>query len=191
MTARSLFSLILKILGVFFIRDVLDALSRSVSVLVYFPQYASRREAVYNLAATLPALFFYTLFVALLLFGTNTLIRIFRLDRIPEQTIPLTWHRSVILSVAVAAAGGWMVISGLPEFIRQLFYYYQERKLYLAMAHPDISYLVMTFVKLLIGFALIRYNGFIVSLIELKRRKRNTWRRQMRIPFAGRKKKAV
>lgn len=192
MTARSLFNLILKIFGVFFIKDVLDALSKTVSVLVYFPQYSSRREAIYNLAATLPALILFFLFALVLLFGTDFLIRMLRLDRsFRQDIIPIGWHRSVALTIAVIAAGGWMAVSGLPELIRQMVYYYQERKIYLSMARPDVSYLAMSFVKVLIGLVLISYNRRIVSFIELKRRKRIAWYRQMRLPFPGRKKKIV
>jgi hypothetical protein len=190
MTARSLFNLILKILGIFFIKDILDALSRSVSVLVYFRQYSSQKEALINLGVTLPSLILYTFFVLLLIFRSNAIINFFKLDgNMANEPIPVQLHRSVILNIAVIVAGGWMLVSGLPEFIRQIIYYLQERKLYVRMAHPDISYLAMSFVKIVIGILLIVCPRVIVYMIEVKRGKQVSSSWPVKAPFTGKKKK--
>ncbi len=192
MSARSFINLILKIFGLFFIIKVLDALSRTLSVLVYFPQYESRKQALYNLGVTLPPLILYILFAILLLFSTNYLIRLFRLDKgISEQIIPMRIHRSMVLVIAVIAAGGWMLVSGIPELFRQIVYYYQERKLYVRMIHPDISYLAMAFAKVVIGLILIIFNRTVVNIIELKRRNQDPWYWPARVPFTRKKKKLV
>lgn len=190
MTAKSLINLILKILGLFFITNVLDALSRLISVLVYFPQYDTTRQAWYNLGVTLPSLILYSIFVFLLIFRTNSLINLFRLDRgSGSEPVVLRVHRSVILGIAVIAAGLWLIVSGTPEFVRQMAYYYQERKLYVRMAHPDVSYLAMSMAKLLLGLILIVFNRSLVNLIEFKRQA--PWYWPARVPLQKRKKKMV
>jgi hypothetical protein len=192
MTSRSLISLILKISGLFFIKDILDALSRSISVLIYFPQYASRQEAIYNLAATIPALVLYTFFVVMLLFGTNLIIRMLRLDKgVQAELLPVGLQRSEILNIGIIVAGGWLLVSGLLEFVRTAFYYYQERKLYGRMVRPDLSYMVMAIARLLIGFMLIGFHRLVVSLIETKQGGQTSWYWPMRMPFVKKSKKKV
>ncbi len=76
MEVRSLFNLILKIIGIFFIRDILEAFSRLLSVLVYLPQYSSSYEGYFNLGVTLPPLILYSLFTYVLIFRTDSLINL-------------------------------------------------------------------------------------------------------------------
>ncbi len=48
--------------------------------------------------------------------------------------------RAVIMKSAIVIIGGYMVVSELPEFFRHIVYYFQERKLYVRMVKPDVSY---------------------------------------------------
>lgn len=192
MSPRSLFSIILKILGIFFLSNILEALSRLLSVLVYLPQYASEREAIFNLGVTIPPLLLYTLFSWALLFRTDGLISLFKLDRHSGEEIKgLQVHRSVILSVAVIAAGGWMLINEIPEFFRHAMYYYQERKTYVRMARPDVSYLAMSALKILIALTIIIFNRAIVRIVELRRKRSTPWYWPLAIPFLKKRKKTA
>lgn len=190
MSSRSLFDLILKILGIFFIRNVLEALSRFLSVLVYLPQYETTQQGWLNLGVTLPQLLLYTLFSWLLIFRTGKIIGVLRLDRhFPQEMGELRVHRSVILGLAIIVIGGWMLANELPELFRHAVYYYQERKIYVRMARPDVSYLAMSFAKVLIGLVLVVFNRTIVKIVEVKRKTDTAWYWPARIPFVRRKKK--
>jgi hypothetical protein len=167
MTPRSLINLILKILGIFFIKDILEAFSHLLSVVVYFPQYASEKEAYYNLGVAIPSLVLYSLFSWMLIFRTNTIIDLFRLDRnLGTDITPIQVNRSVILSTSLIIIGGWTVVNELPELFRHAVYYYQERKIYVRMARPDISYALMSALKVFIGLVLIVFNRGIVNVLE-------------------------
>lgn len=175
MAPRTLFNVALKITGLFFIRNILEAFSRTLSVLVYFPQYASSDEGFYNLGVTIPPLVLYSLFSWMLIFRTESLINLFRLDKGLPAGEGLKVHRSVILGLAVIVTGGWILVNEIPEFFRHAIYYYQERKIYVRMARPDLSYLVMSGVKILIGLILVVFNGKIVRIIEIRRRDQVPW----------------
>lgn len=192
MTPRNIFHTALKILGIFFIRNILDALARVLSVLVYFPQYSDTNEAFFNLGVALPPLVLYTLFTWALLFRTSSIINLLHLDDqpgSPEARIRL--HRSTILSIAVILGGGWILVQELPEFFRHAVYYVQERKLYVRMARPDISYLAMSAFKLLIGLILILFNRRVVNMIELRRKQNTPWYWPLKKPARRRHSKVL
>jgi hypothetical protein len=167
MGARSLFNLILKVIGIFFIRDILEAVSHTLSALVYVPQYSSSREAIFNVAASLPPVILYTLLAWFFLFRSERIISILRLDRnFSDKPVSFNIERHNLLTAAVIIAGAWILVNEIPEFFRHMLYYYQERKLYVRMTRPDISYLVMSVVKIAIGLLLIIFNRPIVNAIE-------------------------
>ncbi len=177
MTPNTLFNLTLKILGIFFIRDILEALSRCISILVYFPQYSTTDEGFYNLGVALPPLILHGLFAWFLIFRTPNIIRLLKLERdIPaEQHAAAPLHRSVVLTIAIIAAGGWVLVNEIPELFRHAAYYFQEQKIYVRMARPDISYMVSSLVKIFLGLLLIGFNRPLVNLIERKRKSPWHW----------------
>lgn len=184
MTSRNLFNLVLKILGIYFIKDILAALSQSISALVYLPGYSSSKEAFYNLAMAAGPLLVYLLCAYLLLFQTHRIINWLNLDKFAGQDIlPLRIHRSIVLSIAIILAGGLTLVNEIPELFRHCIYYVQERKLYTRMARPDISYVLMAALKVMIGFFLIIWNRPIVNFIEVRRKNKVSWYWPFSIPF--------
>jgi hypothetical protein len=167
MGARSLFNLILKVIGIFFIRDILEALSHTLSALVYIPQYSSTREAVFNVAVSLPALFLFSLLAWIFIFKSDKVIDWLKLDNeLTNSPVSITAERSTILTAAVIIAGAWVLVNEIPEFFRHIVYYYQERKLYVRMTRPDISYIIMSAIRITIGLLLVIFNKPIVAVIE-------------------------
>lgn len=192
MSVRNLFNLILKILGIFFLSNILEALSRLLSVLVYMPQYDSERQAIFNLGVTIPPLVLYSLFAWALIFRTDGVISLLRLDKFAGtlEIKGLQVHRSVVLSIAIIAAAGWLLINELPEFFRHALYYYQERKIYVRMARPDISYLAVSALKILLALLALIFNRTLVNVVELRRKKATPWYWPFRSPFAKKKRTA-
>jgi len=190
MTPRSLFNIVLKVLGIYFIKDVLLALSQTVSIIAYFPQYDSPREGIYSLAMAAGPLLVYTLFSWLLVFQTNRITHFLRLDREESDVmLPVRIHRSIILSLAVIVTGGITLVNELPELVRHGVYYIQERKIYARMAHPDVSYFLMATFKVGIGLLLIIFNRIIVNFIEYRRRDKTSWHWPLKRPTLKRPKK--
>jgi hypothetical protein len=178
MAPRSLFNLILKVIGLFFIKDILEALSHTISAIVYIPQYSSAREAFFNVAASLPLFGLYTLLAWFFIFRTDRIITILRLDKdSQDNAVSITVERHMLLTSAVIIAGAWLLVNEIPEFFRHAVYYYQERKLYVRMTRPDVSYIVMSAAKIAIGLFLIIFNKPIVSVIE--------WGSKPHLPWQG------
>lgn len=167
MAPRTLFNLILKVIGIFFIKDILEALSHTISAIVYFPQYSSAREGVINVAVSLPLLILYSLLAWVFIFKSDKVVRMLRLDKnVQDKPAAITVERHMLLTTAVIIAGAWVLVNEIPEFFRHAVYYYQERKMYVRMTRPDVSYILMSAVKIAIGFFLVVFNKPIVNIIE-------------------------
>jgi hypothetical protein len=179
MAPRSLFNLILKVIGLFFIKDILEAISHIISTIVYFPQYSSIREGIFNVAVSLPLAVLYSLVAWAFIFKTDKIVTILRLDKhSQEKPISINVERHMLLTSAVIIAGAWLLVNEVPEFFRHAVYYYQERKLYVRMTRPDVSYIVMSTVKIAIGLFLIVFNKPIVGLIEWAGKTHLPWQKK-------------
>ncbi|MEP7259245.1 MAG: hypothetical protein ABI687_12670 [Flavitalea sp.] len=189
MTQRSLFNIVLKALGIYFIKDVLLALSQTVSIIAYLPQYDTPREGFHNLAMGAGPLLVYALSSWLLIFQTSRIIQALKLDRNNEEFITMRIHRSVILSLAVIVTGGITLVNDIPELFRHGIYYLQERKIYERMAHPDVSNFLMAAIRVITGFLLIMFNRTIVNFIEYRRRDKTPWNWPLKRPVLKRGKK--
>ena len=179
MEPRSLFNLILKVIGVFFIRVILEAFSHTLSAFLYIPEYSSAREAFFNVAVSLPPLILYSLLSWYFIFRSEKIINILRLEKnFQNRPVPIAIERHMLLTAAVIIAGAWILVNEIPEFFRHAVYYYQERKLYVRMTRPDISYIVMSTVKIVIGFMLMIFNKPIVNIIEWGGKSRLPWQKK-------------
>jgi len=172
MTPRTLFNIILKILGVFFIKDFLAIIPQLLSVILFLTNSDTLTEAIWTLVTTSLIFSFYGLISYYLIFRTNLLIDKLRLDKgFDQETLPLNIHRSTILSISIIVIGGLLVADEIPNFCRQLFSYFQETRLTYGQTHPTIAYSVVSGVKIIIGLLLMTGQRQIVNLIERQRKK--------------------
>lgn len=172
MTLRTLFNIILKILGVFFIRDFLATIPQLLSVILYLTKSDTVTEAIWTLFTTLLILFVYGLVSYYLVFKTNLIIDKLKLDKgFDVETIPLNIHRSTILSISIIVIGGLLVADEIPNLCRQLFSYFQEHRMTYGQTNSTISYSIVSGTKIIIGLFLMAGQRQIVNLIERQRKK--------------------
>lgn len=171
MTPKSLFNIILKILGVFFIKDILATLPQLLSVFLYFSEPDMLGEAIWTLTITILILIAYGLVSYFLIFRSDWVIDRLRLDKgFDQETIPLNIHRSTVLSISIIVIGGLIIADEIPTLCTQLFSYFQERRMTYGMTNPKITYSVLSGIKIIIGLLLIGNQRQIVNFIERKRK---------------------
>jgi hypothetical protein len=170
MTTRSLFNIILKILGIFFIKDILATIPQLLSITLYFKE-GDTPGAFWILITTLLILLVYGVVSYYLIFRSNLIIDKLKLDKgFDQETIPLNIHRSTILSISIIVIGGLIVADEIPNLCRQLFNYFLEKRTTYGLTHPNISSSVLSASKILIGLLLIGNQRQIVNFIERKRK---------------------
>jgi hypothetical protein len=171
MTTKSLFNIILKILGIFFIKDILAAVPQLLSVILYINNSNTVGEAIWTLVSTVLILLVYVFVSYQLIFRSDFIIEKLKLDKgFDQETIPLNIHRSTILSISIIVIGGLIVAQEIPNLCRQLFDYFQEKRMTYGQTNPSVSYAVLAGAKIDIGLLLMGNQRQIVSLIEVKRK---------------------
>ena len=165
MTPNSLFNIILKVIGIFFLKNFLLELAEFLPVL-----QAQGETSLLNLSIAITATIIYLLIIYLLLFKTNWIVNRLALDKgFKEETFSLNIHRSVVLSATTIIIGGLIIIEALPSFVQQLLYYIQMKKD--KFVDVKFDYVILQFSKSVIGIFLIVYRRVIVNFIEFKRKR--------------------
>ena len=174
MTPNSLFNIILKIIGLFFIRDFLVLVPQVLSLISFIFNFS---EGISPLVALLLSTAVYAMLSYLLMFRTNWVIEKLRLaEGFEENVLPLNIHRSTVLNIAVMVIGALLVINSVPSLLRQVYLYIQlNREKYSVIdvtPNPDTSLVIVLIVELVIGLLMLGYNRAIVNYIELRRKPR-------------------
>ena len=172
MTPRSLFNIILKILGLFFIKNILAIIPQLISITLFMKSSDKGAEGIGILISNLFVLLIYGLIAYFLVFKTDLIINKLKLDKgFDQELIPINMHHSTILSISIIVIGGLILADEIPNLSRQLFAYFQEKRLTYGLTSPNISYIILAAAKIVIGFLLISNQRQIVNYIEYKRRK--------------------
>ena len=148
MTPRSLFNIILKVLGIFFIKDILTEIAQFISDFMYMIKSGSYESSIWLLIFTLLILVIYACVTYYLVFKTEYVIEWLKLDRgFDEESIPINIHRSTILSIAIIVIGGLLIANEIPNFCRLLYTYYQQSRQPYVQSNPNILYAIVSFFK--------------------------------------------
>ena len=172
MTATSLFNIILKILGIFFLRDFIAAMPQILAIISMMINY-SDGGPVSPLVAGLLYIAAYGYIAFVLIFKTSRVIEILKLSEgMEEGTLNLNIHRSIVLNISIIVIGSLLVINAIPNLLRQLFLIIQNQKENYDsyMPEPDKTLMVIYIAQIVIGLLLLGSHRKMVSYIELKRR---------------------
>ena len=176
MSIRTFFSIFLKIIGIFLLKDLLitivTILSSLFSVMTPFKSSVNSSSSMLTLTTIVAIFIFYIALIYFCIFKPDFIIDKLKLDRgFDREYIHLNVHRSTILSISVIVIGGYIVANEIPNLCRQLCTYYQERRIGYGSIDPNISYSIMSAAKIMIGLLLIGNQRQIVNFIEYKRKK--------------------
>ncbi len=175
MTPRSLFNIILKIFGLFFLREIVNTIPQLISSLLYFTKINSVEEGLWTFIFTTVVLAFYTFLVFLLLFKTNYFIDKLKLDQgYNQEEFSLNISTSKVLTIALLVTAGVILTNEIPNLCRLLFSYFQEKRLTHGMTKPDFSNAIISAVKIIIGLLLIGERNRIIDFVEKRQSKKQT-----------------
>ena len=170
MTPRSLFSIILKVLGIFFIKDILITIPSLLSVLMMFGE-GDTGMGFYMLFASLLLIGCYVLVAWFLLFRTDWLIDQLQLDKgFGQGEFSLNIHRSTVLSISVIVIGGLMAAEAIPDLLRLIYGYFQEKRMTMGMTRPAYGPMLWAAGRVVVGLLLMGNQRAIVNFIERKRK---------------------
>ncbi len=170
MTPKNLFNIILKIFGLFFLKDVVYFIPQWILSIPFetdnFGKGQYNKEEILSYVLTFIVAVFYGFVIYQLLFNTNKIIDTLKLDRgFDQQEFSFSISSSLILTISLIVIGGIILIDEIPNFFFNIFKYFQM-KVTPGMIKLDSSYMIISGVKILIGILIIGERKRIVGFIE-------------------------
>ena len=132
MTPRTLWTIILKIFGLYVLLQIFYPIARLIDIIYQSINMAEfngqpGRYALVGISSVLFTESIYLFMLIAFLFKTDWLIDKLRLGKgISEERIELNIHRSTVLQIVIIITGIMLFIDSLPTFFKALFTYYQN-----------------------------------------------------------------
>ena len=173
MTPKSLFNIIIKIFGLFFLREIVNTIPQLISSLWYFTKADTLAEGLWTFIYTAVVLAFYTFLVFKLLFRTNYFLDKLKLDQgFIQDEFSINISSSKVLTIALLVTAGVILTNEIPNLCRHIFSFFQEKRMTHGMTKPDFSYSIISAVKIIIGLLLIGERNRIIDFVEKRQSKK-------------------
>jgi hypothetical protein len=176
MTPRSLFSIIIKIIGIYLVLSAFVLIPQLVASLFSVGRQSGINDSGDFLTLGFFLVFavgFFAMILRYCIFKTDWLIDKLQLDKgFEEEKFELNIHRSTVLRIAVIVIGAVMIVDYLPSFCKTIFSYVQMGNVARGFKdNPNSGWIIVDIVRLFIGFFMITSSRLIVNFIELRRKK--------------------
>ena len=173
MTAKDLFTIILKVVGILTIKDVLVSIPSLLAVVSEFHSYDKENAILAPLFVLIP-IGFYLAVVYLLLFRTEQIISNLKLEsNLTKGPLLYNMHRSSLLSIAIIISGILLICWAIPSLIRNLYYWYEYNKYsggIMSTSTHDFGQIFLYLSQIIIGLLLLGNQRMLINFIERKRK---------------------
>lgn len=175
MTIRTFWTIFLKILGIYLVVDSLTIIPQFLSGFAFAFIRGDHEDNLIGLLLTVSlvilTIVIYFFILKLFVYKTAWLIDKLHLDKgFTEEKFEITMHRSIILKLAIIVIGGLMFIDALPLFCNQIFTYFQQtNNSGLFGSNHTSAYVILYFIKGIIGYLMMTNSSYITNYIEHKR----------------------
>lgn len=176
MTAKDLFTIILKIFGIYLIKDVIVALPPVLKFFLEIFQF-DFDVAVFSLVVSLISLAINVIIVYFLLFKTDLIISKLNLTSdLSHNPLTLSVHRSVIYKIAIIVSGIIILVFAIPNLFRCIYFWYEhvdsKKHMYNSQSF-EFAPLIVAIAEVIIGLLFLGNQRLIVNYIELRSRGSN------------------
>lgn len=179
MTPRNLFNIVLKIFGLFFLKEIVFIIPQLISSILFLFQpknFDNNQYSSYGIIGFIVVLLiiaFYSFIIYQLLFNTNKILDKLQLDKgFDREEFSFNLSTSLILTIALIVIGGIILMEEIPNFCRNVFTYFQEKSLTRGMTKPNYSYIIVSAVKIILGLLIIGERKRIVEFVEKRQAKK-------------------
>jgi hypothetical protein len=175
MTPRSLFNIIIKIFGLFFLKETINTIIQFGTSLIYFVKGNATEEVVWAFIITSFVVAIYAFIFFKLVFNTNYIIDKLKLDQgFNQADFSFNISTPKILMTALFVVAGVILVNEIPNLCRNLFSDFQEIRLSRGMTKINFSYSIISVVKIVLALLLIGERNRIINFVEKRRSKKET-----------------
>lgn len=168
MTPKTLFTIIIKIFGLWMTFSILEIIPQ---VLATLPMFIANGGININSSLIIMILIpvFYILIIWLLLFKSELIITYLSLDKHFEQDqLHFQFTAAEILRVVILIIGGLLILEAIPKLIEQGLNYVQKDASQSYLPYSGYSELRILISKMFLGLILIYFNRSLCQLISKK-----------------------
>jgi hypothetical protein len=171
MTPRTLFTIIIKVIGIYLLFSIIESLPQLLETIFFYPNYDhDLKNYMLEDGGIILAVAAMTFLTWLCFYRTDYIIDKLSLDRhFPEEKIEINIHRSTVLTLAIIIAGCLIFINAIPPFLEEVFEYFHEKSVIFS-ENPTSKRMIFFGAKLFIGLLMLANCRLIVNQIERKRR---------------------
>jgi len=173
MTPKSLFNIILKIVGIFFIIDIIEIAGQVISTIAFMfsPDSFDSKGNIFIFSSSIVILAFYIFITFQLLFKTNNILNKLKLDRgFTQEEFSFRISEVSILTIALIVIAGVILINEIPNFCNAVYQYIQQK---IIQSHsgtkPPLSYLILHGVKIVLALLIVGERRRIAAFAESKK----------------------
>jgi hypothetical protein len=169
MSVKTLLNIVLKALGIIFLRDFISIAPSFLSV---FSSLINFSEGITPLISSFLSVVAYGAIAYLLIFRTGWFIEKMKLDEdIEESNVSFDINPSTLLTICLIIIASVLILDAVPYLLRELYLYFdyiKGKSNYLATPQPDYTYMIIYIGKIIIGLLILGYLKRIVEYFEPK-----------------------
>lgn len=166
MLVNTFWKILLKIIGLWILFLALTIMPQYIAAL----SFTQDKLNVLNWLMLFLALIIYTILTRLFIFKTEWIIEKLKLDEsFQEDRIDFNSKGPIVLNVGIIILGCLILIDTVPVFCSKLYAFFQQDLLF--KDYPDSNWLILYFIKLIIGYLLLTNGKNFANFIE--RRSKN------------------
>ena len=172
MKAKDLFTIILKVFGIYIIKDLLVSIPSVLSE-THLLLVISSHRAAFSLFVALLVTVIYAGIVYILLFKTSWIISKLNLTSgLDEKPLVVNLHRSSVYTIAIIVAGLIVLVYSVPSLVRNFYFWYEYREaLELESTFFNYAPILTSLAEVILGLLLLGNQQALVNFIELRRRR--------------------
>jgi hypothetical protein len=174
MNPRSLFIIILKIFGLYFVKEIIVTLPQTASLFLLFSRGDTISEGFLMIFISGLVLLFFGMVAYQLMAKTTKWVDKFELDKGFDQTdFSLNFSTSSILTITLFVVSGIILIDQIPQLCKLLYELFQKKEagyFQSGYSQPDYWPIFYSIIKIIIALLLIGERKRIVAFIESKQK---------------------
>lgn len=168
MTPRTLFQIIIKIIGLFFVLGLINSIPQLISTVWY---YISPDSVVLEwwlvILGLLLGLGFYVFFAYIFLFNSNIVVDKLKLDQwFEEDVFSFRIPRSFVLMTAIIVIAGVILLQEIPNIVFDIYRYTQVSATAFGPQDVEYSALILSIIKVVWALLMVGERKFLLRLID-------------------------
>lgn len=170
MNTKNLWTIIIKITGIYLIWHFSFLLPQILSVIIYLRQ--DKTQWVSSATVLVSEIAINTILLYYFLFRTDWIILKLKLENgLDEETAKLNIDQTNVLRIAIIILGGVLFVDAIPLLFNYLFAYYQHGDAYNGFKqNPSSPWVLFAFLKGIISFFMVKENKLIANFIEKQKK---------------------